>query len=319
MQDKDYQKLIKEYEKLNESEPELYPLTHEEKFADLKKWFSDERFTSLTKEKLVEVSITFMGDDYALMRYYKAFKSRDMEYMNDALFETAHLEQVGNIHSPDSDHGYYGLNITPHLLAANMFDRLGLVLPEENGLGNYSFIGTHIANLLMGILYDNGELRKNAVIRAEKELGKKKPEYLKLHIECMLAILRQDPETFNSKLREYCDASTKAKTFGMNAFNKGFCIEAHGLFNLAKWAFGGQMKDKIDMPDSKNFCQDLAQWQQDNGCKQGTVRTMYPEELDIFNKILSSKPVRMHLKKAGRELHIDTDRYFQDYFHANNF
>lgn len=59
----------------------------------------------------------------------------DKDYHNlIAAYETAHLEQIGNISDTGTDHGFYGMRITPNLMAANMFDRLKLVLPEENGL-----------------------------------------------------------------------------------------------------------------------------------------------------------------------------------------
>ena len=80
------------------------------------------------------------------------------------------------------------MNITPNLLAANMMDRIKLVLPKENGLGNGSFSGTHIANLLMTVIYKDFEFKEQALELSEKELSKKIPEYVKCWIKCMRAI-----------------------------------------------------------------------------------------------------------------------------------
>ena len=48
-------------------------------------------------------------------------------------------------------------------------------------------------------------------------------------------------DTFNVKINEYCKSYKKAREFGFNAFNKRFCIEAHGLYNLARYAVDGAM------------------------------------------------------------------------------
>ena len=152
-----------------------------------------------------------------------------------------------------------------------------------------------------------------------KELGKKNPEYVKLRIECMMAILDQDPDTFNEKIGPFCKAWMKGQEWGMNAFTKGFCVEAHGMYNLAKWAYGGVMKDQIRMPDEKNFCQDLALWQEEHGCKPGKTRHYFPESIDIYNKIRDSKPVCMHLKKEGKQQVLDPMRYLEDYIRENGF
>lgn len=90
------------------------------------------------------------------MKYYNAFKTHDMEMLNDILYETAHLLQMCNISSTGTDHSYYGLRITPNLLAANMMDRVKLLLPEDNGVSTSSYIGVAIANLLMELEQGSG-------------------------------------------------------------------------------------------------------------------------------------------------------------------
>ena len=152
MDNKDYITLITEYEKLNIDRQDMYPLSFDEYTEQLMNSFSKSNYLSAPMEKQIKVAILWMKDGGSLMKYYNAFKAQDMFALNNALFETAHMMQIGNISSTGTDHGIYGMKITPHLLAANMMDRIKLVLPEENGLGNYSFYGTHIANKNSSVL-----------------------------------------------------------------------------------------------------------------------------------------------------------------------
>lgn len=139
MDNNDYKALITEYEKLNRERPDIYLLSFDEHVVGLKHSFSKNNYLNATKEKQIVVTLLWMKNACPLMKYYNAFKTQDMEFLNNALYETAHLMQIGNISNTGTDHGFYGMNITPNLLAANMMERIKLVLPKENGLGNYSF------------------------------------------------------------------------------------------------------------------------------------------------------------------------------------
>jgi hypothetical protein len=318
VQDKEYKVLINEYEKLNTSRSDIYILSFEEQVSRLEKLFAMDKFVSAPRDKQIAVGLKWIKDGDSLMKYYCAFKSRDMNYLNDVLFETAHFLQMGDITSPGCDHGYHGMRITPNLLAANMMDRIKLLLPQELGISTYSFVGASIANILMAIMYDNRELKKDAEVIATKELKKKNPTYCQLHVECMLAILNQDYETFNYKINDYCNSYLKAKDFEFNAFNRRFCIEAHGMYNLARYAFDSVMKDKIAMPVAGNFCQELAMWQNEHGNAVGKTHHIYPESLDFYNRLVKAKPGQMYLIKEGKNLYIDTNKYLKDIINKND-
>ena len=163
MDKNDYKVLITEYEKLNIERPDMYPLSFDEYVAGLKDSFSKTNYLNAPKEKQIKVTLLWMRAGCPLMKYYNVFKTQDIELLNNALYETAHLMQISNISGTGTDHGFYGMNITPNLLAANMMERIKLVLPKENGLGNYSFSGTHIANLLMAVIYEDFEIKEKAL------------------------------------------------------------------------------------------------------------------------------------------------------------
>lgn len=318
MNENNYKVLLKEYDKLHNLRPDIYILTFEEQIARLQKFFSKDKFRMIPTNKQIEIAITVLSHGDEMMKYYQAFLRRDMKYLNDVLFETAHLAQIGNIHNPGCDHGFYGLRITPNLLAANMMDRVEILLPNEFGLSKWNFIGASIANLLMAIKWNDSEIESDAIALAKKQLAKKNPLYYQLHIECMLAILLHDYETFNIKINEYCNAYMKSREYGMNGFNKRFCIEAHGMYNLACYAYDGEMKNHISIPNAENFCQDLAIWQNENGRIAGTSCHTFPQDLDFYNRLMNAKPVKMNLKTEGKNQYLDTDRYLEDIISENN-
>ncbi len=235
-----------------------------------------------------------------------------MKLLNDSLYETAHLLQIGNIHSPGTDHGYLGMRITPDMLAANMFDRIKLIIPESNGISNYSFPGSHVANLLMAIIYESDELKEKSLVLAEKGLNKKIPNYIKSWIRCMRAILLKDCNQINEQLMEFCKNFTRCNDYGANGFNKRFCIEAHGMYNLALWAYNGELRKDIAMPTAFNFCQDLAIYQAEHDYMPGEVYYTYPKEYDIYNKLMRCEPPILRLKGEGKKRILDVNRFADD-------
>ncbi len=312
MDNNDYKMLITEYEKLNKERSDMYPLSFDEYTERLHNSFSKPNYLSASKEKQIKVALLWMRNGGALMKYYNAFKMQDMALLNNVLFETAHIMQISDISSTGTDHGFYGMSITPNLLAANMMDRIKLVLPEENGLGNSTFSGTHIANLLMAVIYKDFEYKRQALELSEKELNKKVPEYVKCWIRCMRAIVLKNCDVFNEQLVAFCKAYMKCKEFGMNGFNRRFCVEAHGLYNLAIWAYEGELKEQIMIPQVPNFCQDLALFQEQNNFSTGEIVHIYPETMDVCNKIMRCEPPKMFLKGEGKKRVIDVDRFAQD-------
>ena len=308
----DYKVLLTEYEKLNADRPDMYPLSFDEYLEDIYGLISKPNFQSAPKDKQIKVLLKCMRNGRPLMKYYNAFKVQNMEILHKALCETAHLMQISNISDTGTDHGFFGMSITPNLLAANMIERIKLALPEENGLGNYSFSGTHIANLLMSVIYKDFKFTKQALDLSEKELNKKVPEYVKCWIKCMRSIVQRDYVQFNEQLEAFCKAYMKCKEFGMNGFNRRFCVEAHGLYNLALWAYDGELKNYITIPQASNFCQELAVFQKENNDTGEEMLHIYPEKLDICNKIMHCEPPKMYLKGEGKKQVIDVERFAKD-------
>lgn len=55
------------------------------------KAFEKENFINAPKDKQIKVAIMLLRDGNALMKYYQAFLNSNIEQLNDAMFETAHI------------------------------------------------------------------------------------------------------------------------------------------------------------------------------------------------------------------------------------
>ncbi|MGN0395434.1 MAG: hypothetical protein ACI4EF_08730 [Coprococcus sp.] len=103
-------------------------------------------------------------------------------------------------------------------------------------------------------------------------------------------------------------------TFGeyVDGFNRRFCVEAHGLYNLAIWAYGGELKENIVIPQVSNFCQELALFQMKGDYSIGKIVHVYPDSMDIWNKIMCCDPPELFLVGEGKKRVIDVNRFAQD-------
>ena len=332
MQEKDYKKIIKKIDKYI-SERKFWSSFDdevEELREDIRKAKKYDKRNPAGVENKIYYAVNIMPvkkDTGELLRYYIAFNNRDMELLNDYLFEIAHAKQLGLILDTGADHGLFGMNTSPYLLAANMMDDVKLLLPKENGFATYKHVCTPVANLLMAILYDDSEFSQKAIEQAQKEMTKKIAVYDCLHIDCMLAILQKDYNHFNEVINNYCEAYKKSRDFFQGALAKQFVIEAHGMYNLARYAFNGEMKEKIELPKADNFCQELAIWQNEHNNVVGKIHHIYPEDLDFYNRFMMSKPVKMHLITIPKEKETivhkgtitDNDRYLKDLISENEW
>ena len=84
MNEKDYAKLVKEYEKLHAAEPEEYIMDMNEEFEGLLE-FVDDEFRSFSMEKQIEIMIKWIDmESTRQFKYYTAFKNRSMEIFRNA-------------------------------------------------------------------------------------------------------------------------------------------------------------------------------------------------------------------------------------------
>ena len=313
MNDKDYDKLVKDYEKLHASNPSLYILDHKEGFKTRGEKVLDKRFLERSEEERIRVLINWlgMGSGFYKCKFYNAFKNRDMEMLNNALYETALIEHLDCITDPGYDHSFFAFRVIPQILAADLPDRISKLIPHENGLANNGYSsGPAIINLLMAVWYEDDDIKAQAVEQAQKVLNKKITLLEKGLLDCYLGFANKDPQMINEGLVELCQGGKKNRDAGEDAFTRGFCVEAHGVYNLAHWAYNGEFEKDIVMPDEPNFCQDLAVYQKERDHKHGELYSVYPESLKIYNTMLRTEPPVMHLTPPVRKKsQLDVKRF----------
>ena len=305
----DYQNLKKEYEKLS-AKSGFYPASFGDYTDFLAKQMSEDGdFPTDERDRFVREILWSRFLRFFELGCYEAFSAFDMKTLDNCLYESAHLMELSNMLSPGMDHAYYAFNVLPNLLAANMTDRIGKVIPEDFGPAFGKHITSVIINLIYAIVYKDEKLSAAAVDAAREKLTRKITEYERGIIGCLLAILDKDPDGVTNELNRVCAGWLRNKEIGSNPFNRGFCVYAHALYNLACTAYDGEMRYMTDIPDQPNFCSDLALYQQGRDFRHGRVQHVFPPELDDFNLIMHFEPPRMHLTGKGRMCFIDTNRF----------
>ena len=316
MNNKDYEKLVKDYEKLHASKPSLYIMDFQDGFKTRSKKVLEERFTGQGEAEKISILISWLGmnSGYYKYKYYEAFKKRDMEMLNNALYETAVIEHLDCICDPGYDHAFFAFCVIPEMLAANLSDRIEKLIPREFGPANNGFSsGPTIINLLKAVWYEDEDVKEQVTEQAEKFLNKKITLLEKGLLECYLGFLNKDPQKINEGLVELCKGGKQNRDTTEDAFTRGFCVEAHGVYNLAHWAYGGELEKDILMPDEPNFCQELAVYQKERNYKHGELYSVYPESLEIYNTILRTEPPVMHLTPPVRKkCQLDVNRFKEE-------
>lgn len=229
------------------------------------------------------------------LTYRDALLTDDVPGLNDSLFQTAVIAHAGQVWSGGTDHSHFYRTVK-QVLAAGMFDRVPLLLPEELGLsvqGHPDVVAQ--TNLLMALWYGREDFARTARAQAERRLEVKGSNLQKAGVRYLLALLDDDPETASAHLLEYVTAVARVSAFGVGPLQKLFWPLAHGLHNLAWQVWPEGQAQSLALPEHERFCADLARWQVGNGFPAGTLRINYPEPMGIVNTILTTTPPPAHL------------------------
>lgn len=220
---------------------------------------------------------------------HDALLAEDMPALNDALFHFAAAEGCRNWTGSTPDYAYPTVK---RLLAAGMFDRVPLLLPEE-----FLDRGTWapMASVVMVLWHGREDLAPSVRVRAHRHLERKQPKLYEAELRYLLALLDEDPEEASTQLSNYVNAVSRVSESGVGPLEKLFWPFAHGLYNLAWKVWPEDRARSIRLPEHERFCDDLALWQSENGFPAGTVRISYPEPLGLVNTLLAITPPPLHL------------------------
>lgn len=225
---------------------------------------------------------------------YGAFKTENMKLLNDALYQRACEEHLYLVVDGGTDHArccaFGGLLYS--VMAANLWERVELIMPKALGAtrnANRSVVVT--ANLLLALWYGEPALKEQSRREAMAKLGTKMTQYERSTILYLLSLLDGKPLEASMHLKSLCEGVKRLDKNTASKFQKAFCIEAHGLFNLAvRLGIQG-----VEMPVASNFSRELAKWQIAGGSSHGSLFFVYAEPLELVNAVLAVTPPAIKL------------------------
>ena len=252
-----------------------------------------------------------------LLGYKTAIQSKDMELLHSALRQSAMVRHVTLGVDSGCDHC---INIwtTLDILAAGMFYRVSLLLPEKCGLSDNGHpVTIAITNLVMALWYKRTDFETDAREGAKRVLATKQATHVLLAIRYLIALLDGNVAEAGTLLDLYCKSVPQVREFGVTKLNKMFWPYAHGLYNLAFIVLGHDKASAIPKPASDCFLNELSEWQLTHNYCSGSLFFEYPQPVGIINSIISCTPPECFLHQPDR----DTSKNYKEkrYLHAEHF
>ncbi len=287
MQKKDVQKLLAAYE-------ERYPddLTTEQYLEEYT--YREHRPEADLDAQIVSACDNLHFHSAGRLGIYKAFQAADMVLLNDALYQCACEEHLYLVVSTGTDHAHccaYG-NVLYAVMAANLWDRVELLLPQSLGMSKNDYRSAVVtANLFLALWYKDPTVIEQSRLEAIAKLDTKMTQYERSSILYLLSLLDDKPDDASQHLIDLCEGVKRLDKLTADKFEKAFCIEAHGLFNLAVHLG----IEGVEMPNTTNFSKELAAWQVENGSRPGKLFFDYPAPLKLINTVLVVTPPEIKL------------------------
>ncbi len=230
---------------------------------------------------------------------YEACKAGDMAALSRTLYHSARISVIKNHYPSGTDHGIYIWKLIPLVLAADSPELVSKLFPQKQGLSAYSGTnGNAAANLFLAIWYNDDNFGAIAREEAKRALSKKNTMLIGAFTRYLLAVLNKDADAASEELLLLCKGKKQDSNFGENSFTHSFCIQAHGLYNMLRYVYNGELYKKVSIPSESNFFFELAEWQERNRCS-GELLYSYDGSLSILNSLLTMEMPECSLGSAG--------------------
>ncbi|WMY75603.1 hypothetical protein RHD99_06555 [Buttiauxella selenatireducens] len=252
-----------------------------------------------------------------ILGYKTAILSNNMEVLHSALLQSAMIKHVTLGVDSGCDH-CMNIWVTLDILAAGMFTRVPLLLPEKLGMSDNGHpVTITITNLVMALWYKRTDFEVDARKKAEALLATKQAPGDLLIIRYLIALLDGNVADAGIQLDLYCKNVPRVREFGVTKLNKMFWPHAHGLYNLAVAVWGSEKASAIPKPESDCFFNDLSEWQIKHNYRHGQLFFEYPMPIDIINTIISATPPECTLHQP----YLNKDKKYKEkrYLHAEHF
>lgn len=252
-----------------------------------------------------------------LLGYKTAILANDMALLHAALRQSAMIKHTTLGVDSGCDHS---INIwtTLDILAAGLFARVPLLLPEKWGLSDNGHpVTIAIANLVMALWYKRTDFAAEASKRAQKVLATKQAASDVCILRYLMALLEEDVTEAGVQLDLYCKSVPKLRDAGLTKLNKMFWPYAHGLYNLASAVWGSEKASTMSKPEADCFLDDLAEWQIQHNYHPGALFFEYPQPIDVINTLISCTPPECVLHQP----YLETDKKYREkrYLHSEMF
>ena len=229
--------------------------THSEQFGD----FGDLETRSMY---LIGLQPLYFNPSEFQEGFYDAVRGQDWQSVNDYLYqEMCYWLIPHNEGGSGYDHCFYFYQAL-EAFACGAERVLESVYPLELGLteNGYRFYVAG-SNLVIAQYYHDAELL----------------------IAFLLNLINKEFEAANDNLLNVCKGYGRVEKPMLAA--EDVCIPAHGLYGIARSWLTAEEFAKLAMPKHKVFLQDYAQWRLENPAPILKPYMVYPEDMDIFNRI----------------------------------
>lgn len=214
--------------------------------------------------------------------------SQNWQELNNLIFQTTRHSFIprGSIRC---DHSFY-LTGCLNALACGDYSIIERALPYELDLSQNGYLFDIIGvNLLMGLWYKDETFLEKTLPTAQKFVLSQKPQWEKAVIAYMISLYYGDVNAARIHLQKVCELY---KQQNKDKFKKQLCIEAHGLYCLARCILLPEQFRQIRMPVYKNFSNDYALWRIRHFQPELNLYFEYPSPMELINKIYMTPIVK---------------------------
>jgi hypothetical protein len=247
--------------------------------------------------------------------FYIAFQTLDCALLNNVLYQTSRqrlLEIEGTDSGTDHSSAFWdALNS----FACNDFEVMGHFFPKSLPYSKGRYYAEVSTDLLTVLYYNETEMRRDALAKAEGFLTKKSSSWDRCCVQYLVALIDRNAADASRCLQEMCAAYQKIGD--MYQIEKCFASRVHGLYHLAR-RIDEEVFKRMTRPCHPSFSEEFELWQAEHGYPKGELFYRRPPKLDYMNRILEAQLpiVELHeVRYEGqRRSHIckNTEKFNRD-------
>ncbi len=206
---------------------------------------------------------------------------QNWQELNNLIFQTTRHSFIPGCPA-ECDHSFY-LGGCLNALACGDYSSIERALPYELDLSqNGSLFDMIGVNMLMTLWYKDETFSDQTLPTAQKFILSKKNHWERAVISYMVSLYYGECFSAGTALQQVCELY---KLQNKDKYRKQLCIEAHGLYCLARYLLTPRQFQQIPLPVCKNFSPDYALWRLRHFQPELNLYFEYPSPMELINKI----------------------------------